>query len=157
MDNEKNQDEMKSPAGDEVETTVEEETPEKLRSKGISSKQIRIGVVVAVVAVLVVVLLWGMVPDRIYEVHQAVDDIDSLDGEYVSVKGTIVSWETGSSDFTIADTNDANITIQVQHTGPIPEGFGINATAVVKGTIHKTEPMDRMKTDAIQIGCPSKY
>jgi len=157
MDNEKSQDEMESPEGDEVETTNEEEAPEKLRSKGISSKQIRIGVVVAVVAVLVVVLLWGMVPDRIYEVHQAVDDIDSLDGEYVSVKGTIVSWETGSSDFTLADSNDLNITIQVQHTGPIPEGFGINATAVLKGTIHKTEPTDRMKTDAIQIGCPSKY
>jgi cytochrome c-type biogenesis protein CcmE len=157
MDNETSPDEIVSPSGDEVETTIDEEAPEKLRSKGISSKQIRIGVVVAVVAVLVVVLLWGMVPDRIYEVHQAVDDIDSLNGEYVSVKGVIVSWETGSSDFTIADTNDGNITIQVQHTGPIPEGFGINATAVVKGTIHKSTPVDKMDTDAIQIGCPSKY
>ncbi|MCK4970240.1 MAG: cytochrome c maturation protein CcmE [Thermoplasmata archaeon] len=157
MDNETSPDEMESPTREEVETTTDEEAPEKLRSKGISSKQIRIGVVVAVVAVLVVVLLWGMVPDKIYEVHQAVDDIDSLDGEYVSVKGLIVSWEVGTSDFIIADTNDENITIMVQHTGPIPEGFGINATAVVKGTIHKAEPADRMKTDEIQIGCPSKY
>jgi len=157
MDNETSPEEMESPTGDEVETTTDEEAPETLRSKGISSKQIRIGVVVAVVAVLVVILLWGMVPDRIYEVHQALDDIDSLDGTYVSVKGVIVSWETGSSDFTIADTNDGNITIQVQHTGPIPEGFGIDATAVVKGTIHKAEPADRMDTDEIQIGCPSKY
>lgn len=148
---------MGSPKGEEVEATPDEEAPEQLRSRGISSKQIRIGIVVAVVAVLVVVLLWGMVPDRIYEVHQALDDIDSLDGEYVSVKGLIVSWETGSSDFTIADSNDGNITIQVQHTGPLPEGFGINATAVVKGTIHKSTPVDKMDTDAIQIGCPSKY
>ncbi len=157
MDNETGPDGIESPTGEEVETTTEEEAPEKLRSKGISSKQIRIGVVVAVVAVLVVVLLWGMVPDKIYEVHQAVDDIDSLDGEYVSVKGLIVSWEVGSSDFTIADTNDENITIQVQHTGPIPEGFGINATAVVKGVIRKSTPVDKMDTDEIQIGCPSKY
>ena len=157
MDTETSPDEMESPTGEEVETTTDEEAPEKLRSKGISSKQIRIGVVVAVVAVLVVILLWGMVPDKIYEVHQAVNDIDVLDGEYVSVKGIIVSWEIGSSDFTIADTNDENITIQVQHTGPIPEGFGINATAVVKGIIRKSTPVDKMDTDEIQIGCPSKY
>lgn len=157
MDNETSPDGIESPTGEEVETTTDGDAPEKLRSKGISSKQIRIGVVVAVVAVLVVVLLWGMVPDKIYEVHQAVDDIDSLDGEYVSVKGLIVSWEVGSSDFTIADTNDENITIQVQHTGPIPEGFGINATAVVKGVIRKSTPVDKMDTDEIQIGCPSKY
>jgi cytochrome c-type biogenesis protein CcmE len=157
MDNETGPDGIESPTGEEVETTTDEEAPEKLRSKGISSKQIRIGVVVAVVAVLVVILLWGMVPDKIYEVHQAVNDIDSLDGEYVSVKGLIVSWEVGSSDFTIADTNDGNITIRVQHTGPIPEGFGINATAVVKGILRKSTPVDKMDTDAIQIGCPSKY
>jgi len=125
----------------------------------VSEKQIKVIVIVVVVAVLVTVLLWGMVPDKIYELREVEDRINELDGEYVSVKGVIVSWETGQSNFTMADTKDGSMTILVTHTGPIPEGFGINATAVVKGTVHKSVGgvSITMKSDEIQIGCPSKY
>lgn len=125
----------------------------------VSEKQVKVIALVVIVAVLVTVLLWGMVPDKIYELREVEDRINELDGEYVSVKGVIVSWESGQSNFTLADTNDETKTILVTHTGPIPEGFGINATAVVKGTVHKSlgTVSITMKSDEIQIGCPSKY
>lgn len=123
----------------------------------VTERQVKIIAVVVIVAVLATVLLWGMVPDKIYELHEVEDRIDDLNGEYVSVKGVIVIWESGLSNFTMADTNDMNTTILVSHTGPLPEGFGINATAVVKGTLHKSSNSILMDSDEIQIGCPSKY
>ncbi len=127
------------------------------KKRKVSERQVKIIAVVVIVAVLVTVLLWGMVPDKIYELREVEDRIDELNGEYVSVKGVIVSWESGLSNFTLADTKDMNKTILVYHTGPMPEGFGINATAVVKGTLHKSSSSILMNSDEIQIGCPSKY
>ncbi len=123
----------------------------------ISRKQIRIVVIVAVVAVIAIILLWGMVPDPIYEVGSVLDDIDDLDGEYINVKGTVVSWESGRSNYTLADSNDENQTIEVTHTGGFPEGFGMEATVVAKGIVKKADSRVKMDSDEIQIGCPSKY
>jgi cytochrome c-type biogenesis protein CcmE len=130
---------------------------EKSKGKRVSEKKLKMIVVVVVVAVLVAILLWGMVPDRIYELREVHEKIDDLDGQEVSVKGVVISWEAGDNNFTFADTQDNNLTIEVTHTGPIPEGFGIEATAVIKGIVHKVDGQIRMDSEEIQIGCPSKY
>jgi len=122
-----------------------------------SSKQVRIALLVIVVSVIAVILLWGMVPEPIYEVGSVLEDIDDLDGQYINVKGTIVSWEAGQSNYTLADSNDGNLTLEVTHTGPFPEGFGMEATIVAKGIVKKGTPVVKMSSDEIQIGCPSKY
>ena len=132
------------------------ETPRKAPRR-FSQRRVKIGIVLLVVAVVVIVLLWGMVPERIYEVRETVDQMDDLEGEYINVKGVIVNWDTESNNFTLADSNDDNLTILVKHMGPIPEGFGLNVTAVIKGTIHLVGGKLRLDSDEIQIGCPSKY
>ncbi len=137
--------------------TPEDDAPMESKGKRISEKKLKIAVVIVVVAVLVTVLLWGMVPDRIYELREVHENIDEMDGEEVSVKGVVISWEIGKSNFTLADSNDNNLTIVVTHKGPIPEGFGIEATAVIKGMVHKGDDQIRMDSQEIQIGCPSKY
>jgi cytochrome c-type biogenesis protein CcmE len=141
------------------EPTIEDKAPgpERKAPKRFSQRRVKIAIVLLVVAVVVVVLLWGMVPERIYEIHETVDQIDDLEGEYINVKGVIVNWDTESNNFTLADSNDENLTILVKHSGPIPEGFGLNVTAVIKGTIHQSSGKLRMDSDEIQIGCPSKY
>ncbi len=142
-------------------TTTEEGSDNETGSDGvprrISKKQLRIVALVAVVAVIVVILLWGMVPEPIYEVSSVHDDISDLNGEYINVKGVVVSWEAGQSNYTLADTNDANLTIQAVHSGGFPEGFGMEATVVAKGIVKKNGLVIKMDTDVIQIGCPSKY
>jgi cytochrome c-type biogenesis protein CcmE len=113
--------------------------------------------IVAVVAVIVAILLWGMVPDPIYEVRNVHREIDDLDGESINVKGTVVSWESGRSNFTLADSNDENLTIEVTHKGGFPEGFGMDATIVAKGIVRGGGLVITMESVEIQIGCPSKY
>ena len=122
-----------------------------------SEKRVKVFVLVAVVSVVVVILLWGMVPERIYEVEEVVDGEDSFDGKQINVKGVVTAWETDKSNFTLLDSNNANLSILVRHTGPIPEGFGINVTAVVKGVFHRDGDIHSIDSTEIQIGCPSKY
>ena len=105
----------------------------------------------------VVILLWGMVPDRIFEVKEVVDGLDDHVGERINVKGVVSNWEIGMSNFTLVDSNNANLSIRVEHPGPIPEGFGVNVTVVVKGIFHRSEQTYSIDSDEIQIGCPSKY
>jgi cytochrome c-type biogenesis protein CcmE len=141
----------------ERETKSEPEGDEGSLPRRYSSKQIRIALIVIVVAVVVVILLWGMVPEPIYEVGSVLEDIDDLNGEYINVKGTVISWEAGESNYTLADSNDLNISMEVTHNGAFPEGFGMEATIVAKGIVKKGDSRVKMNSDEIQIGCPSKY
>jgi hypothetical protein len=109
------------------------------------------------VAVVVAVLLWGMVPDRIYEVRDILNDTGGLGDDVVNVKGIVTIWNNQSSNFTLADSNDPTRTLEVFHTGAIPEGFGINVTAVVKGHLRLVGGVYHFESEDIQIGCPSKY
>ncbi len=125
--------------------------------KRFSRKQVRTIGIVVIVAVLVAILLWGMVPEPIFEVDQVLDDPDSFDGEWVNVKGIVVDWEAGNPNFTLADSDDGSLTIEVSHSGAIPEGFGINVTAIIKGTFHAGSSVHRLDSEEIMVGCPSKY
>lgn len=133
------------------------DAPEGKVPKRLSKKQIRIMGIVVIVAVLVAILLWGMVPEPIYEVDKVLDDPDSFDGEWMNIKGVVVNWEAGNSNFTLADSNDGNLTIEVSHSGGFPEGFGINVTAIVEGTFRAGSSVHRLDSEDIKVGCPSKY
>ena len=65
----------------------------------ISDKQIKLIVVVAVVVVVVGVLLWGMVPNEIYEVSDVFDHLDELDGREISVRGVVQGFNISSNLF----------------------------------------------------------
>ena len=133
------------------------EVPGDKTPRRVSKKQVRFLAIIAVVVVIIIVLVWNMVPERIYEVSNVTEEIDDLDGEYINVKGVVVSWESGQSNYTLADTNDANITIEAVHTGGFPEGFGLDATVVARGVVKKSGISIELDSDEIQIGCPSKY
>ena len=122
-----------------------------------SEKRFKLLLLVGGVSVVVIILLWGMVPERIYEIEEVLEDSDGFDGKMVSIKGVVNEWETGRTNFTLVDSNDPTLIIQVSHSGPIPEGFGINVTAVVKGVFHRSEGLFNIDSEQIQIGCPSKY
>ena len=133
----------------------EEKAPKAPRR--ISQKQIKIIVVVVVIIVVVGVLVWGMIPEKIYELAEVLDDQDKFEDDYISVKGVVTEWNKSSDSFTLTDSNDETLTILVIHDGPFPEGFGINVTAVVKGTFKIASGNPIMESNEIQIGCPSKY
>ena len=123
----------------------------------LSSKQVKVLVIVAVVAVVVILLLWGMVPARILDAGQVVKDPSSYNGKTIYVKGTVVSWNMGSRNFTLADPLDRTVTLNVTHSGAFPSGFGLNVSAIVKGAFTMVGGVPRMESTEIQIGCPSKY
>jgi cytochrome c-type biogenesis protein CcmE len=123
----------------------------------ISEKMLKIIIVVAVVAIIVLILVWGMIPEEIVEVSKVLDRADKYDGESVNVKGVVIDWNQTSRNFTLADQNDNNLTIFIVHKGSFPDGFGLNATAVVKGVFTHAGDIYTIESTDIQIGCPSKY
>lgn len=143
-------------------TTADATCPPEVKGAGrpprrLSTRRVRVLIVVAVVAVVVVVLLWGMVPDRIYEVRDVLDDPGGMGDGPINLKGIVTVWSNQSSNFTLADSNNQARTIEVVHSGAIPEGFGINVTAVVKGHLRMVGGIYHFESEEIQIGCPSKY
>ena len=111
-------------------------------------------------AVLIVVvigyLVWGMTPEKYYEVSEIMDNPADFDGMEISIKGTVGGWNNTAS-FIIIDSNDANLTFDATHDRAFPEGFGNNETIVAKGIFTYTNGIGHLESEAIQIGCPSKY
>ena len=126
--------------------------PEKEERK-ISEKQIKIIVFVVMVVIVVSILVWGMVPSKIYEVSEVLENQTEFDGDLMSIKGLVRDWNF-SNNFTLVDASDNNLTITINFDGGYPDGFTNNETVVVKGVFHAASSMD---ASAIQIGCPSKY
>jgi cytochrome c-type biogenesis protein CcmE len=122
----------------------------------ISEKQIKIIAVVAIVIVVVSVLLWGMVPAKIYDVSEILDNPEKFDAIGVNVTGIVGNWGPSSNNFILVDSQDENLSIEIIHTGGFPEGFGNNETIVATGIFFRTETM-YIESYLIKIGCPSKY
>ena len=131
-----------------------EPTPKKKRK--ITEKQIKLGVFITVVVVVAVILLWGMVPEEIYEVKQVTANPSKFDGKDISVKGMVKDWNI-TDEFTLVDQTDSSLTIKVDHTAAFPDGFTNNATVVLKGVFKIVDGENTIESWGMQIGCPSKY
>ena len=127
----------------------------KIKEKKISEKQIKIIIVVIIVVIVVGVLLWGMIPEKIYDVSEILNNTEGVDGQKVNVIGVVGNWEMSSKNFTLIDTEDGNLGINITYTKALPEGFGNKETVVVTGIFFSESVI--IETQSIQIGCPSKY
>ncbi|UCF50120.1 MAG: cytochrome c maturation protein CcmE [Thermoplasmatales archaeon] len=127
----------------------------KKRIRKISEGQIKIVIVVFIVVIILALLLWGMVPGKIYDVSEILKKSSSFDGQELEVTGIVTEWTSTSRNFTLVDSINNNYAINVTHTSWYPEGFGVNETIVVSGIFLSNTTHIESKT--IQIGCPSKY
>jgi len=127
----------------------------KIKEKKISEKQIKIVIVILIVVIVVGILLWGMVPEKIYDVSEILENPEGFDGQKVNVMGLVGNWEIQSNNFTLIDSQDENIVINISNTKVFPEGFGNKETVVVTGIFFSETVY--IETQSIQIGCPSKY
>ena len=124
----------------------------------ISGKQIKLVIFIVIIALVVFLLLWGMTPTKIYEVSEIYDESTHIkNAKEISVKGLVADFQSGAGNFTLVDSLNGNITIEISHGHPFPEGFGNNETVVVTGIINKDGSIYHIQSSAIQIGCPSKY
>lgn len=121
----------------------------------VSDKQIKIAAVVTILIIVLIVLFWGMVPGKIFEVSEIIDDSQNFNGRNVNVSGIVNNWISTSRNFTLVDSFKENLSIQIFHNRGFPGGFGNNETVVVKG-IYFSET-NKIESQSIQIGCPSKY
>ena len=128
---------------------------EKKKRKKLSEKQVKIIIAIIIVVIIVGIIVWGMVPDKIYEVSELLDDPDKYDGNEVSLTGVVKNWDSSSVNFTLGDAQDENLVLNITHEGLFPENFGINATVTITGVFHKD--MMRVESKKIVTGCPSKY
>jgi cytochrome c-type biogenesis protein CcmE len=96
-----------------------------------------------------------MVPEKIYDVSEILDNPEEFDSQKVNVMGLVGNWEKQSNNFTLMDSNNENLVINISNTKVFPEGFGNKETVVVTGIFFSETAY--IETDSIQIGCPSKY
>ena len=125
------------------------------KPRKISEKQIKIIVVIAVIAIVVGILLWGMIPEKIYEVSEILNDKEGFDGKEVNVKGVVNGWSISSKNFTLLDVSNENLKIEITHSGAFSEGFGNGETVIVVGSYNSIT--NHIDSTSIQTGCPSKY
>jgi len=132
-------------------------TEEKEETK-ITGKQIKLVIFLVIIIMVVFLLFWSMSPTKIYEVSEIYERTSSITtAKEISVKGLVADFQPGGSNFTLLDSLNGNLTIQVTHDHPFPEGFGNNQTVVVTGIFKDDDGVYRMESSTIQIGCPSKY
>ncbi len=137
-----------------IDPEIKAETKPK---KKVTEKQIKLGVFIVVVVVIVGILLWGMVPEEIYEVHQVADDTAKYLDKEISIKGVVRDWNVSSDEFLLVDEGDNITFIHANHTTAFPDGFTNNAIVVLKGDFKEVDGEYVIESYAIQIGCPSKY
>lgn len=125
------------------------------KGRKISEKQIKLIVVVAVVIIVVGLLFWGMIPEKIYEISEIMKNKEDFDGKEFNVKGLVSNWNLSSNDFILVDSFNSDLSIDITHYGAFSEGFGNNVTIVVMGTFNTS--INHIESHSIQIGCPSKY
>jgi cytochrome c-type biogenesis protein CcmE len=129
---------------------------EEKEERKISEKQIKIVILIVLIIVVIGILFWGMVPEKIYEVSQILEDPTEYDGMNVNIKGDVTGWDL-SNNFTLAYSDNYNVTINASNNRTFPEGFANNETVVVTGTFTYTNGTAHIASRSIQIGCPSKY
>lgn len=128
-----------------------------MEKKGIkiSDKQIKIAAVFTILIIILIVLFWGMVPGKIYEVSEILENPLSYDSRHVNVSGVVSNWNSESNTFTLVDPFKENYSIGVEHIRGFPGGFANNETVVVTGVFYSNTIF--IESQSIQIGCPSKY
>ncbi len=129
---------------------------EEKEGRKLSEKTIKIAIISIVIIIVMVIALWGMAPEKIYEVSKALEDPSTHEAQVISVKGVVTGWNT-SSGFNLVDSTDYSLSINITHTSVFPDGFGNGETVVVKGVFNIQNGAPMIESSSIQIGCPSKY
>lgn len=117
----------------------------------------------AVIAVAVVVIIWGWstTGGSFVDVHVIVDSsTTSVPEKYlgrIDIRGVVSGWSGGESlEFSLLDTEEPTKSIAVTVSGTVPEGFENGKTVVAKGYLDETLPL-HMNAIEITVGCASKY
>ena len=135
----------------------EKEENEKKEERKISEKQIKVVIFVVIIIMVIFIAVWGMVPQKIYEIEEVLNNSAEFNGTNISVKGVVANWSSQSDNFTIKDAEKPALIINITYTGQFPEGFKIGETVVVDGLFNSTDGVNHVLSTSIQIGCPSKY
>jgi len=152
-------DEVASDPGQVEDIFEDDKTPRETKrssKKRISSKTIKIMIVIAIIAVALIVVLWGAAPPEYITLEELMDNSSKYTGKDVTVRGKVGNW-TGGQNFTMVDANNESIAIHVVHDGAIPEGFAEEKDIVVEGRLENGVSGFTLITTEIQVGCPSKY
>ena len=62
------------------------------QTRTISEKQIKIIAVVVIVIIIVGILIWGIIPGKIYDVSEILNNPNEFDGKGVNVTGLVTGW-----------------------------------------------------------------
>jgi cytochrome c-type biogenesis protein CcmE len=152
------QDELEDESQEGTEEKVDKEPSDKTgpRRKRFFSRRNKVLIVVAIVAIALIVVLWGATPPDYNEVNEIVTNSGKYIGEEVTVKGKVGNW-TGGKNFTLLDDQNASLAIFVVHEKAMPEGFAEGKVVVVEGILEEEESGLTIRSTKIQVGCPSKY
>jgi cytochrome c-type biogenesis protein CcmE len=136
-----------------VATGKTEEGGKVAKSKKRMSRRTKgVVIVVLVIAVALVIGLWGTAPANYLTVNDVISNSDSYKGKTIEVKGIVEDWNSTANTFSLAD-GDKKINVTYI---TVPEGFNNGKDVVVKGTLMDL-PVITIESQTISVGCPSKY
>jgi cytochrome c-type biogenesis protein CcmE len=155
---EESRDELQDESHEEIEEEAQEKSKKETtpKKKRFFSRRNKVLIVFAIVAIALIVVLWGATPPDYDEVEEIVTNSGNYIGEEVNVKGKVGNW-TGGKNFTLHDDQNASLAIFVVHENAMPEGFAEGKVVVVEGTLEEGESGLTIRSTKIQVGCPSKY
>jgi cytochrome c-type biogenesis protein CcmE len=123
--------------------------------KGLSGKKKRIlavMVVLIIVAVAIVVGLWGNTPVPYMTVSNVTYDSSEYLNEEIEIKALVEDWDSTGKTFNLTDEESSLVVSYVT----LPDGFNNGKEIVVKGILRDDGGLILEATEII-VGCPSKY
>ena len=139
-------------------TAEERKAPKRKRQK-------KWWIVVAAVAVAVIIVFWGWsaTGGRSYlSVAEVVKDQQAIANgtspyshRVLEIQGTVTQWFGGST-FVLVDISNSSISMRINSTAAIPQGFDNGKSAAVRGQLLQSSTITLIAS-GITVGCASKY
>jgi cytochrome c-type biogenesis protein CcmE len=143
--------EVESEEVQETDSVTEEEKP-KSRLTGKRRKLVTAVAVLVIIALALVVGLWGNAPVPYMTVSEVTDHSSSYLDKEIEIKGFVQNWNTTARTFDMTD-EESVLTVSYDN---IPDGFNNEKEIVVSGILKGSNGLV-LEADEITVGCPSKY
>jgi cytochrome c-type biogenesis protein CcmE len=139
-------------------TAEERKAPKRKRRK-------KLWIAAAAVAVAAIIIFWGWsaTGGRSYlSVAEVVKDPRAIANgtspylnRVLEIRGMVTQWFGGST-FVLVDTSNSSISMRIDSTTAIPQGFDNGKSAAVRGQLLQSSTITLIAS-GITVGCASKY
>lgn len=124
----------------------------KSRMTGKQRKLLSVVAILVIIALALVVGLWGNAPVPYMTVSEVTGNSSSYLDKEIEIKGFVKNWNSSARTFEMTD-EESTLTVRYDS---IPDGFNNEKEIVVEGVLTGSNGLI-LEATKITVGCPSKY